>query len=218
MRFPIIGSRDDLAALTEQLGFLPFFESGVPGWSAAENTDPALWFTGQEGPWEWKGQLAAARRCVYGKFYRGKAAFVSLECFPHLANYRRDGYDFEGRCDDGLVPHSDRLVMACLTAREPCRARDLRRLCGVRKGFDTSLTRLQMQTFVLNQDFVYDLDRQGRPYGWGNALLSTPERWLGEDVVNAATLSPAASLTWLVHRLCCAMPDVDEMTFRKLLK
>ena len=39
-----------------------------------EHIDPALWFTDQEGPWEWKGQLASARKCVYGKFIRNKAS------------------------------------------------------------------------------------------------------------------------------------------------
>ena len=75
MRTEPIRSKADLAERIRAYGFLPFFRNGVPGWSVAEQIDPALWFTDEEGPWEWKGPLASDRVCVYGKFLRGKAAF-----------------------------------------------------------------------------------------------------------------------------------------------
>ncbi len=218
MRFHTVRSPEDLTALVEEIGFLPFFANPVAGWSLEENIDPSLWFTDQSGPWEWKGALAREKKLVYGKFIRGKAAFVSLPCFSRLCNYRRDGYDFEGRCDDNLVPYTDKLVMACAQNAGPIRRRDLRKRCGVAKGFDTVMCRLQMQTFLIDTDFVYDVDRFGRPYGWGNALIDTPERFLGAEIVDTEDCSPAQSLTAMVHRLCCAMPDVDEMRLRALLR
>ena len=219
MRFPMIRTAEDLAALTERLGILPYFTNPVPGWSVEENIDPAVWFTDREGPWEWKGPLARDRRVVYGKLVQKKAAFVSLSAFADLANYRRDGYDFEGRVDDGLVPWQDERLMAFLEKHGPSKSRAVRKGCGVTKGFDTALVRLEMQTFIIDQDFVYELDRTGRPYGWGVALLARAEDHLGEEIVNGAeALSPAASLTRITHRLCCAMPDVDELLIRRVLR
>ncbi len=219
MRFPCVRTCDDLAALVAGIGFLPFFRNSVPGWSLEENIDPAVWFTSEDGPWEWKGWLARAQRCVYGKFYLGKAAFVSLTCFPDLCNFRRDGYDFEGFCEDALAPRNDRLLMAWLQEHGPAPSKTVRRSCGFTKGYDTVLTRLQMQTFVIDRDFVYNTDRNGRPYGWGNALLDTPERFLGPDVVNGSErFAPKESRERIVRWLHGWMPDIEKETLRTALR
>ncbi len=68
MRFDCVHSREDLARLVAGIGFLPFFRSSVPGWSLEDCIDPAVWFTGGEGPWEWKCQLSRGRRFVYCRF------------------------------------------------------------------------------------------------------------------------------------------------------
>ena len=75
----MIRTKDDLAAMIRQVGILPFFTNSVPGWSAEEHVAPEVWFTDQEGPWEWKGPLAAEKVCAYGKFIRNRAAFISRE-------------------------------------------------------------------------------------------------------------------------------------------
>ena len=46
---------------------------------------------------------------------------------------------------------------------------------GGNTGFDTVITRLQMQTYITIGDFVYSQDKFGRPYGWGIAEYTTPE-------------------------------------------
>ena len=219
MRFNCVHNCDELAELVQGIGFLPFFRSGIPGWSLAENVDPSVWFTSQDGPWEWKGWLARDKRIVYGKFYRNKAAFVSLSCFPDLCNFRRDGYDFEGFAADALAPYNDRLLMQALEDHGPCPNKTLKHLCGFTKGYDTVLTRLQMQTFVISGDFVYDVDKNGKPYGWGNALLDTPERWLGTDLVNQSEhFSPEESRERIVRWLHGWMPDVREDIIRRELR
>ncbi len=219
MRFECVHTCDDLAKLVDGIGFLPFFRSGIPGWSLEDCCDPAVWFTGGDGPWEWKGWLARDKRIVYGKFYRGKAAFVSLSCFPDLCNFRRDGYDFEGFVEDALAPYNDRMLMQVLTEHGPLASKALKRLVPFAKGYDTVLTRLQMQTFVISGDFVYDVDRHGRPYGWGNALLDTPERWLGQDLVDRSeAFSPEESRERIVRWLRGWMPDVTEDRLRAELR
>lgn len=218
MRFDCVHSEADLARLVAGIGFLPFFRSEVPGWSLEENIDPAVWFTDRDGPWDWKGRMARDKKLVYGKFYHGKAAFVSLTCFPDLANYRRDGYDWEGFLEDARAPYRDKLLMAFLSAHRPALSRVCRRHCGFSKGYDTVLTRLQMQTWVIDRDFVYDIDRNGHAYGWGNALLDTPEGHLGEELVNSAAFPPGESLERIVRWLHGWMPDASPDTLRQALK
>ena len=208
----------DLEELVNQIGILPFFRNRIPGWSLEEHIRPDVWFTSADGPWEWKGRLAKDKRNVYGRFIAGKNAWVSLDCFPDLANLRRDGYDFEGRCEDGLVPYREKLLMAWLEEHAPAVSKVARRECGFSKGFDTALTHLQMQTFIINQDFVYDLDRYGHAYGWGNALLTTPEKWFGAEYLDEAfRRKPEESLERLLERLQPWLSWADPGDLRRVL-
>ena len=218
-RFDIIHDRRDLEALIGRVGILPYFSNRVPGWSVEENIDAAVWFTDRDGPWEWKGPLAYERICVYGKFIRGKAAFVAPKWFAHLANHRRQGMTFEERVETGEVPRQDMLLMRYVAAHPGELSRNARRECGFAKGYDAVLTRLQMQTDVIDQDFRYSIDRLGRPYGWGNAALIRPEDWLGRDFMAAADdLEPEESFEAMIAHLLAVMPDADEAVLRRELK
>lgn len=211
----IIHKKDDLAAMIRQTGILPFFTNSVPGWSVEEHIDPAVWFTDREGPWEWKGQLASERTCVYGKFIRNKAAFISPEWFSDLANWRRDGYDWEGWVDDGMAPYKDRLLMQYLETHPYVLSKAAKRECGFSKGYDTVLTRLQMQTYVITADFQYSMTKDGKPYGWGNAVLDLPERWLGDLMLKR---KPRESFERMVKHLTAVLPEADEFALRNELK
>ena len=215
----MIHTQDDLARLIDQVGILPFFTNSVPGWSVEENIDPACWFTSLPGPWEWKGPLAAEKICVYGKFIRRKAAFISPRWFPDLANWRREGYAWDERVDDGLAPYHDRLLMDYLAAHPGVLSKYAKRECGFTKGYDTVLARLQMQTYVVTSDFQYDRAKDGAPYGWGNAVIDLADVWLGADfwaIRNDRT--PEESFERMVAHLTRVMPGADEGKLRKELK
>ena len=98
MKAYTIRSAKELSELVQEIGFLPFFPNEISGYSLKEQTPSNLWFVeGVEGPWEWREQVAAEGKIAYAKLFRGKAGFVSMDWYPDLANYRRDGYDFEAR-------------------------------------------------------------------------------------------------------------------------
>ena len=191
MRFRELRSPEDIVTLTVELGFLPFFAGEIPGFSVDECCPPELWFSeNADGPWEWKGPVACSGQCVYGKFFGGRAGFISKEWFPDFANLRRDGYDFDARYEDGLAARKDKEVYDTLTGHGALLSKELKRLCNYRKdgnkGFDTIITRLQMQTYVTIGDFVYLQDKYGQPYGWGVAQYTTPETQFGYDFVTSA--------------------------------
>ena len=50
----------------------------------------------------WKGEIAQERNIAYGKLFHNKAGCVSKKWYKYLANYRRDGYDFDARYEYGL--------------------------------------------------------------------------------------------------------------------
>lgn len=209
-RFLTTHSMHDLLDLIDWIGFLPFFPNAIPGFSVEESVDPdRMW--SDDGPWEWKGPMIRTGRCLYGKLFSGKAAFVSRDWFPDLANWRRDGYDFEGRCEDELVSHREKLLMAYVTDHGPVLSRIAKRECGFSKGYEGVLSRLEMQTFITGHDFVYAIDRHGKPYGWGNAQLTIPEALLGADTLDQVEgRSPEQSLQRLAEHLHSCMPDIPK--------
>ncbi len=219
-RFPPVRSPEELTRLVSEVGFLPFFRNVIPGFSIEECCPPELWFSDTlDGPWEWKGPVARTRTCVYGKLFANKAGFVSREWFPDLANTRRDGYDFDARFDDGLASLKDRDVFDTVAERGEILSKELRQLCGVTKGFDTVITRLQMQCYVSVADFVYMRDKHGRQYGWGVAKYSTPEALLGEDHVRSAyPRDPKESFARILSHLHTVLPDAGERELLKVIK
>lgn len=224
MRFRELRSPADIEALTAELGFLPFFVGNIPGFSVEECCPPELWFSeSADGPWEWKGPAARSGQCVYGKFFGGRAGFISKEWFPDFANLRRDGYDFDARYEDGLASRKDKEVYDTLTEHGALLSKELKRLCNYRKGgnrgFDTVITRLQMQTYVTIGDFVYMQDKFGQTYGWGVTQYITPEVQFGYDFVTSAyRKDPAESRADILAHLQSILPDADETQLLKLMK
>ena len=224
MRFHELRSPEDIVSLTVELGFLPFFTDEIPGFSVEECCPPELWFSEEaDGPWEWKGPAARSGQCAYGKFFGGRAGFISKEWFPNFANLRRDGYDFDARYEDGLAARKDKEVYDTLTEHGTLLSKELKRLCNYgkdgKKGFDTIITRLQMQTYVTIGDFVYMQDKFGQTYGWGVAQYTTPEAQFGYDFVTSAyRRDPAESKADILAHLKGVLPDADEAQLLKLMK
>lgn len=181
----------ELEALVLKMGFLPFFAHSISRFSIEDFTPRQYWFVdGVDGPWEWRMELARRGMVAYGKLFSKKAGLVSREWYPDLANYRRGGYDFDARYEDGLASHREKCVMDVLLREGPTLSKDLKRLAGFGgdglKGFDTVITSLQMQTYVTVHSFEYAHDKYGKPYGWGIARYAVTEDVLGAEVIQAA--------------------------------
>ena len=225
MRFDfIIRRKQDMIDAVRAFGIVPLFANSIPGFSVEEHCDPRCWFpeTG-EGIWEWKGPVIRESGCAYGKFFEKKAAFVSREFFSDLANYRRDGYDFDARYDDGLAPRQDKDLFDLIDAHAPILSKQLKTIGNYgkngRRGFDTSITRLQEQGYVIISDFVYLRDRYGKPYGWGVAEYSIPERQFGPEFARKVYLrQPEESRTRLLDQLKTLLPETPESKLIRFLR
>ena len=111
---------EDLLDLILKVGFLPLFSNDIPGFSVEEHTPGEDWWIDDPArdPWAWR-QLLAPNACVaYGKFFDKKAGFVSKEWFPCFANYRRDGYDYEGMYEDGKMTSRCKRILDILELNE----------------------------------------------------------------------------------------------------
>ena len=223
----IIDSIDDLKMLIDELGFVPFFENEIEGFSIEEHMAPGHWYDdstdGFWDAWEWKGPVIRETQCAYGKFLRGKAMYISSKWFPDFANYRRDGYDFDARYEDGLASFGDKELYVLLDANAPILSKPLKKLGNYgskgKKGFDSSITRLQKQCYVIISDFRYATDKSGNEYGWGIAEYSTPEKFMGKRFINNVyKRTPEESYERLVRHFKKILPGIEDKWIEKMLK
>ena len=221
---PRIHNAMELEALVQQMGFLPFFSCAIPNFSIEEFTPSRYWFVeGVDGPWEWRMELARRGVVAYGKLFAKEAGLVSREWYPDLANYRRNGYDFDARYEDGLASHREKRVMDVLLREGPTLSKDLKRLAGFGsgglKGFDTVMANLQMQTYVTVHSFEYAHDKYGRPYGWGVARYAVTEDVLGSDVTQGAyNRDPEESKARIIQHLGILCPEAFDDDLEKLIR
>ena len=218
-----IRTEDDLIGAVQEYGFVPYFRNSLPGFSIEEHADPLAWFyEDREGIWEWKGPVIRATGCAYGKFFEKKAAFISREWFFDFANFRRDGYDFEGFFNDGLSTYKDKALYDLIEARGPVLSKEMKKLGGYKKGgntgFDTSINRLQHQCFAVISDFKYMKDRSGREYGWGVAEYATAEQQMGPEFSAIYGRDPKNSYAKVLDHLRSIFPSAAQEAVERFLK
>lgn len=223
-----------LGETVKKYGFLPLFAGSVKGFSVEEMTGCGCWWTGDRDndPWEWREIIAAGREVAYGKFFGGKAGFISLEWLPYFANYRRLGYDFDSAYEDGLSNRREKLVMDRLVEYDEqgdivwsdrqILTTDLKKLCGFGKGgeknFPGILTGLMMKLYLVTVDFHRRVSKKGAEFGMPVSVLLPPEAVWGYDTVTAAYgESPAVSWDKINCRVKELFPNAAENEIQKLI-
>lgn len=219
---PTINGKRDLVSLIQELGFLPAFRNHIPGFSVEDCIAPEYWFADNtEGFWEWKGPAIQESGCAYGKLLGGRAVFLTLDWYRELANYRRNGYDFDSRWEEGLCKSKDKQVFDVLWKHGSLLSKALNRMSSggeKRKDFDAIMTRLQMLGYIVISNFEYEVNLRGETYGWGITRYETPEQRFGAaftDLVYAH--EPAESKQILLDRLKRLLPDTEEKAILKLI-
>ena len=215
-------SPDDLMKMITEIGFLPLFSNAIPGFSVEEHTPAEDWWIDDPArdPWAWRQILAQDKGVAYGKFFDKKAGFVSREWFPVFANYRRDGYDYEGLYEDGKMTGRCKRIMDVLELNENAEGRgmlscEIRRRAAVEKGFEGALTDLQMKTFLIMSGFRQRRNKRGETYGWHVAEMMTPETKWGYDAVNSCHEKPEVSRERIREQIRKHFPEAaDRDIFR----
>lgn len=207
--------------LIRETGFLPLLDSGIDGFAAEDIvTDDCRYVTFPEGGWDWplwkwKGEIVTGMPCAYGKFFNKKAGFISLDWWPDFCNYRRNKYPRpEEETIEGTILHTLQASGSLIT-------RELRAACGftgsgMRSRFDAYLTRLEMATYIVTEDFVYPHDKHNREYGWGWSLLNTPEELYGKEACRCDR-TPEESYQRIYDHLKKILPDATDRQITKLI-
>ena len=220
-KFPRVGSAAELMTLIDEIGFLPLLDSGIYGFSAEDIVDEdCRYVVFSDGGWDWplskwKGQIVTDMPCLYGKFFNKKAGFISKTWWADFCNYRRSKFPLpESDSIEGTILDTLRMTGSLIT-------RELRAACGfngkgMRSKFDGYITKLQMATYIVTEDFVYPQDKHGKEYGWGWSLLTTPEALYGKEACTCSH-SPEDSFQRLVAQLKKILPEATEMQILRLI-
>lgn len=222
MSIKTIHEFDDLSGLIRQLGFLPLLDSPIAGFSAEEMAaEECRYHHYPDGSWswplwDWKGPAIQNTPCVYGKFFGGKAGFVSMEWWPDLMNYRQGKHPYPAENS------MERAILDILQLNGAMITRELRSACGftggkMRSRFDHYITRLQMECRIVTEDFVYPKDKHGERYGFGWALLNTPENTVGRPACHCER-TPEESFQRMLQHLHQQLPQAHEKALRKLIE
>lgn len=216
-------SAADLIDFIHEVGFLPLLPNKIEGFSAEEVVDETCRYQpspegGFDWPlWMWKSSIIEEGNCVYGKFFHGTAGFISLDWWPDFVNYRRSTMPPYKKRD----PIIEEAILSTLEAEGSMVSTDLRTACGFNGGkqrsqFDAYITRLQMATLIVTENFVWSVDKHGRNYGWGKSLLTTPERLLGRAAcaqpidADGHPRKPETSYCLIMEHLQSILPDATE--------
>ena len=217
-----------------EVGFLPLFGNEVEGFSAEEHTSPDYWWSGdrQEDPWEWREIIAASGQVAYGKFFGNKAGFISLEWLPYFVNFRRNGYDFDARYQEGLASRREKKIMDffigededqdAVYKNERILSTDLKKAAGFgiggEKNYPGVITGLQMQMYLVISDFVRRKNKYGEEYGMAVSILLPPESIWGYEAVTAAySEKPGESWNRIFQHVKKMYPAADENDIIRLI-
>lgn len=215
---------EELTDYINKLGFLPLFKNEVQGFSVEEVTASDNWWSSeQEDPWSWREIIASRGEVAYGKLFCSRAGFVSREWYPYLASYRRDGYDFDSRYEEGLASSRSKKIMDVLARFELLPSNELKTAAGFGKagerGFDSTITQLQMQTYITVRSFHRKCNKKNEEYGWSVADYCLSERLFGEEHIRAGySLSALKVKEKIIEHIKSKFPEAELAAIEKVMK
>ncbi len=219
-----IRSAAELEEYINKVGFLPLFANNIPGFSSEELTAPQDWWCDipDRDPWNWREQIARGERIAYGKFFAGKAGYISLEWLPYFVNWRRDGYDFDSLYEDGKAQHRSKKIMDLFLNEKRLFSYEIKKLAGFgkngEKNFPGVLTKLQEQIYLTACDFRRRNNAKGEPYGMTVAQYAMPETLWGYDKVTSAySEEPEDSKQRIYDHVKKLYGNIDDKTIESIL-
>ena len=208
-----------------EIGFLPLLSNEIDGFSLSDWTYAPDWWSDdpKTDPWIWREIMASSHEVAYGKFFHGRAGFISLEWLPVFANYRRDGYDFDALYDDGKAKHKAKKIMDVFETQNHIPSYLVKQQAGFGKGGEKNysgvLTELEMKLYLVSSDFQRKRNALGEEYGWPGEILATPEYLWGYDAVTSCYReAPQDSWQRIVSRIKEYFPEATKKQIMKVCK
>lgn len=193
-----ISSPETMEQAIREAGIIPFFHSGITGYSIRDLTIPGFWFDEGEdtlGPWDWKIDCLMSGDIAYGKFlYGGKAAFATVAFYRELMNLRRATTEPD---------KSGQQIMAQLEKQDSITIKEVRALLDVKKGVaDAAMSKLMHQCRVVTGAIERVYRGPEQTYnGWQVSYFCKPETLFYGIIDLHTDHTPEESLEFLVDHI-----------------
>ena len=150
--------------------------------------------------------------------FSNRAGFVSRAWFPKFANYRRDGYDFDSRWEEGLETPRNQNIMEYVRMHPMSMTSDIKKNVG-KTGFEGALTDLQMKTYLVIRGFDRKKNRYQEPYGWSIGVMDTPENAFGSEyTISAYNENPEKSFLDILAHIETVCPGIDKDALERIIR
>jgi hypothetical protein len=201
---------EDAARFIDERGFAMLMPiNGIPLPSLAEADGAAPWaeeFRCTDRAWAWKETLPAGKLCAYGKFIRGRGAFIGWRLYPAFVAVYGPAEDLAGEYEAGRLARVDRDLAEIVAAGGPIDSRELWRRArplfgGKRHHFLAALERLQTSFYVTVAG--------GSLEGWTRHTWDLVERWVPDGLLDKLPAPREARRAILRQTLenCAAAPE-----------
>ena len=148
---PLLGDEDAARYIGERglVLLMPIRGIPLPSLSEADGADPwAEDFRCTDRAWAWKETLPARKLCAYGKYVRGRGAFIGWRLYPAFYAARGPAGDLAEEYEAGRLGRDEQALVELVAEHGPIDSRDLWRRArplfgGRRHHFTAALQRMQ---------------------------------------------------------------------------
>jgi hypothetical protein len=185
---------------------------------AMARREPFTWDRYAMKLWDWKAQLPLKRRAFYGKYFKGRGTFISLEMLPHFLAMRESACapdDFESFLAAGRISHDARTLWRELAQQGPMATLELRHACKMEnvagnKRYKRAMLELQRLLVV-----VHFGDEQ-ETEAWPSGRFDLTVRAFPRAAVAARKLSPSKARAAIAAKYIKLHPNADSRLLARI--
>ena len=150
------------------------------------------WDRDVENLWKWKDQLGKQRRAYYGKYFRGRGTFISLEFLPYFLAMRESALapeDFQQFHAAGRITAEARVIWEALAKHGPLATLELRHACK----FDSKRSNVRFKRAMVELQcllVVVHFGTEQETAAWASGRFELTSRAFPEAMREAAEISP----------------------------
>jgi hypothetical protein len=186
-------------------------------YAVAKRTD-ARWDKHAQLIWKWKDELPKKRRAFYGKYFKGRGTFLSLEFLPHfLATHGTaiEPSEAERFYNAGRISRDALELWQALAKHGPLPTLELRHACKMEtqpgnKRFKKAMLELQGLLIVTHSGAEQETE------SWASNRFNLVSRAFPKQLAAAQEISPEAARKALAAKYCALYPAAGTVQIARL--
>jgi hypothetical protein len=185
---------------------------------AVANRPPTGWGKYSQLIWKWKDELPKSRRAFYGKYFKGRATFLSLEFLPHFLateGTALDANEAEEFYEAGRITRNALELWQALAQHGPLPTLELRHACKLETQagnarFKKAMLELQGLLIVTHSGAAQETE------AWASSRFDLVARSFPQQVRQARRISEEDARTAIAAKYCTLYPAASPVQVARL--